>query len=289
LKIPGLVALEALVRSAKDNWFYARLARSRRIQRHVALGFDLAIRKLDDHSIAFDPNDRVMGSEIIATGSWFRHDFDRLIATLAENGASTHGKAFIDVGSNIGTQTLYALVSGHFSRAVAIEPEPSNIRCIRLNVFLNDLEARVSVVPVAAGAVSGRGTLTLDGDNQGGHSFVMKREPSPGKLDVEVTTIDHIIQSLGIEPSAVGLLWIDVEGYEPEAIAGARTLVSAGVPVAVEFNPKVYGHEVAKSFLAELSSKYRRFAEVIENQPIVVRSTAEAMRMEPRKADLVFF
>jgi hypothetical protein len=41
-----------------------------------------------------------------------------------------------------------------------------------------------------------------------------------------------------LDPSAVGLLWLDVEGHELEALEGARALRERSVPIVMEFAPR---------------------------------------------------
>jgi hypothetical protein len=99
-------------------------------------------RDCGDHAILFNANDRTIGNEILERGGWMRSDFDRILATLKEKGKLS-GPIFMDVGANIGTQTIYALLSGQFERAFAVEPLPVNVKCLRLNALLNDLDDRI--------------------------------------------------------------------------------------------------------------------------------------------------
>jgi hypothetical protein len=42
-----------------------------------------------------------------------------------------------------------------------------------------------------------------------------------------------------LNPDAVSLLWMDIEGYEIHALMGARALLERAVPVVIELNPSV--------------------------------------------------
>ena len=112
-------------------------------------GLDAAIIDLGDHRLAFDPNDWVIGATIWRQGGWFRQETMRVFEAIPKGGV------FVDVGANIGTQTLYALKFGGFDRAVCFEPEPKNLRSLRINLLINDLTDRVSIVEAAAGAKEG--------------------------------------------------------------------------------------------------------------------------------------
>lgn len=245
--------IETGLRSARDDLIFRPLARSHRVKRHVHSEYDLVVRAFDDHKIAFDPRDKVIGHHVEKFGDWFRDDFRRVLALLARAGRATNKKTFLDVGANIGTQTVYALVSNDFARAIAIEPVPKNLMALRTNVAVNNLVDRVIVVPKGAGDAPGRMQMLVDSDNSGGHSF--RGGTSRGKksnLTVEVTTIDAVLADLAIDASDIGLLWLDVEGYEPEALTGAQRIIAARVPICVEFNSNIYGEAVSAALLARL-------------------------------------
>jgi FkbM family methyltransferase len=47
----------------------------------------------------------------------------------------------LEIGGNIGTQTVYFALSGAYSRIVSIEPDPRNFPLLQLNIRQNHLEA----------------------------------------------------------------------------------------------------------------------------------------------------
>ena len=85
-----------------------------------------------------------------AEGSWRRSTGRSPRSRASSARTRSRGRSFVDVGANIGTTTIPALLSHGFETAVAIEPEPENVRVLRMNVLLNDLEDRVD------GAARGR-------------------------------------------------------------------------------------------------------------------------------------
>lgn len=253
MSIQALKQFEKALRSVRDRLIFRPLAASHLIQRHSHANFELVVRAFADHRIAFDPQDKVVGHHVAKFGDWFRDDFRRVLALLDRAGRATRGKIFLDVGANIGTQTVYALVGDDFARAVCFEPAPRNVLALKTNISINNLDGRATVVQKAVGAAAGRMALVMDSDNSGAHS--LRSGLGTGQksnLSVDVTTIDFALAELGVDPADIGLLWLDVEGYEPEALAGASGVLAARVPLCIEFNSNVYGDTKSAALLDRL-------------------------------------
>lgn len=107
---------------------------------------DIVIRDLGDHRIAVDPSDTTIAFSILRHGAWQREDFTAAQDFLAGRGQLRPGGTFVDIGANIGSQTIYAMLSGHHARALAVEPVPANAKLLRMNMMLNGLEDRVGTV-----------------------------------------------------------------------------------------------------------------------------------------------
>ena len=56
--------------------------------------------------------------------------------------SSARNKTFVDIGANIGSSTIPALVRYGFPNAIAFEPEPTNYELLSLNPQLNRVAAR---------------------------------------------------------------------------------------------------------------------------------------------------
>jgi FkbM family methyltransferase len=154
---------------------------------------------------------------------------------------------FVDVGANIGTTTIPAVLSRGFDTAVAIEPEPENVRVLRMNVLLNDLEDRIAVLPVAASNRVGRSELVVNRSRGGKHWIATDRSklrrkssgPESAIIEVETVTLDHLVEGGAIDPERVGLLWIDAEAHEGHILEGASSLLARGTPLVLEWNPVI--------------------------------------------------
>lgn len=157
------------------------------------------------------------------------------------------GKTFLDVGANIGTATLCALIRQDASRSLLFEPHPSNLRLMRMNLAANDLTARGRVCAVAVSSSEGEVTFEESDDNIGDHRVRDAGDAGPraGSLGEEhrttitvpSTTLDHAMQAADFDPAEVGLVWVDVQGHETQVLDGATALLAAGAPWCVEFWP----------------------------------------------------
>jgi len=253
MKIGPVVGIETALRALRDSLIFRPLSRSRRIRRFIRPDFDVAIRFLDDHKIAFDPNDAVIGHDLQKLGHWQRDDYRGVVKLLKERGRLADDRIFVDVGANIGTQTVYALIENDFGRAISIEPMPANVFILRTNVAINDLADKVVVVPKAVAAVSGSLPLSIDHENSGAHSFhAVISKNRTRSIDIEVTTLDEVLDVLDIDRSDIGLVWIDAEGFELEAVKGADSVVASCIPLFIELQSHLHSPDEVSRFLERL-------------------------------------
>jgi FkbM family methyltransferase len=157
------------------------------------------------------------------------------------------GRSFIDVGANIGTTSIPALLTHGFETAVAIEPEPETVRVLRMNVLLNGLEDRVTVLGVAASNEVGSSELVVYRSRGGKHWIATDRAKLRRKnlaenhevLPVETVTLDHLVETGMIDPERTALLWMDAEAHEGHILEGASSLLARGTPLVTEWNPVI--------------------------------------------------
>ena len=151
---------------------------------------------------------------------------------------------FVDVGAHIGTHTIYALRTGRFARAIAFEPEPRNARLLAMNLEINGLADAVVVVRKAAGGRGGTAVLHLHPRNTGAHAIgVPPSVDGQVSLDVPMVRVEDELERSALRRATIGLVWIDVEGYEPQVLDGLAGLIARSVPLAFEFTPSRYSAE----------------------------------------------
>ncbi|MFM9939196.1 MAG: FkbM family methyltransferase [Hyphomicrobiaceae bacterium] len=186
----------------------------------------------------------------------------------------------VDVGANIGSICVPAVVRGLVSKSVAIEPQPLNCRLLRSNIALNDLVDRIEVLERAASSCDGDTlTMELSDDNWGDHRIAVSSKLGRyGEVDrkrIEVRTVG--LDSIGaISAAERPLIWMDIQGYEGHALRGATRILSRKPPLVLEFWP--YGMRRAESFEALLASTahYRGFFDL--NEPIIGLRTMDELK-----------
>lgn len=237
------------------------------------------IRQCGDHRLAVDPSDLVIGRCVLATGNWQRAETERAIEFLHGQGMLRENAAFIDVGANIGTQSIYALLSGRFGRVLAIEPSPTHFDLCNVNMALNGFSDRAVCRNKAAGARAERLVLELNATNKGDNRLTDRT--SAKSVGVDVETLDAILETEGMTAGEIGLVWIDVQGHEPFVIDGMARVLEAGIPQVIEFNPHLYGQEGRQRFVEKLAAHYDGFVDIGAESPSIQPFDTLARRTNP--------
>lgn len=210
--------------------------------------------QFEDHNIVVDPSDLV-GKTVLDKG-----DFDRLRTNIVSRRASelTGRRTVLEVGGNIGTQTIYFLKSGLFDKVVCLEPDPKNARALETNLLINRLEDQVVLLQVAAGAAPDILRLKQEEGNSGAATLRADKLPQKRitEIEVPVITLDSLIADGTLDCADVGLLWVDTEGYEEEIFAGASVLLAKKIPLAFELSPHFYNPQQSAQIIKTIFSIY---------------------------------
>jgi FkbM family methyltransferase len=143
------------------------------------------------------------------------------------------GGWFIDVGSSLGLYVvcMAETVRSHGGRIASIEPVPFNRERQQVNVNLNGAEDVVELADVALGSGPAVVRLKVDPEHADNNAFINEE----GDVEVEVVAFDTLCEQRGWRP--IGAMKIDVEGYEPMVIDGARKTIARDRPtILAEFN-----------------------------------------------------
>ncbi|OLP62406.1 methyltransferase [Xaviernesmea oryzae] len=233
-----------------------------------------------DHRMTFSPHDYI-GRKIYRKGHFEREHVDRLLAILGQRGLLEEGRALLELGGNIGTQTIYFALSNCFSRILTVEPDPRNLILLRENIRQNGLETRVTVAPCAAGAEGG----TLDffqHETNSGKSSALPAGGGTRRIAVPVKPVSDILAQAGLTPDDIGLVWMDIEGYEPAAIASMDVLMARRTLIYMEFSPVFYGEAGARALRDTLAHHYARALVFYEDGREVEMPLAELPVSEPQ-------
>lgn len=165
---------------------------------------------------------------------------------------------FMDIGANIGTTSIYfkKKLAKDLSY-IAFEPVKENIKVLKTNCILNDCE---DIVVENLGISDSEGVmgLTVVEANYGGSRVTDKEE---NQDFCQTMQLDTYVRKNNISPQEVSYIWMDIEGHEANAVAGARALLSqSNASLFMEYNAGEYraGGKLA-AVLDDLSSIYHSF------------------------------
>lgn len=126
---------------------------------------------------------------------------------------------FIDVGANIGLYALEAARSGFAQDIHAFEPDTRNYGQFMGNLYLNDMDRRIHLHPLAVSDISGDLNFHLFPDTSTGRTRVAR--PGEAAVALTATTLDDFFNLTGKDI----FLKIDVEGHELSVLKGGGRLL----------------------------------------------------------------
>jgi len=166
----------------------------------------------------------------------------------------------IDVGANIGQ---FAVACAKLFPDVVVhsfEPQPEAVKQLGRNVA--GLES-VRVYPVALGAEAGEATLHVNSHSHSSsflklgarHRSAFPRAEEMYTIKVPLSTLDEAMQTGSLEPPM--LLKLDVQGYEPQVLAGATATLKnvAYVLMELSFRPLYEGEATFMQVAADMEAK----------------------------------
>lgn len=204
-----------------DHWAIRYL--TRRAQAHLADG------KPPMAAFSFDYIGRMLAVE----GRFEADDLAVLAEFLAPLAAKFARSTALDIGANIGNHALF--FSPMFQQVHCFEPSPRTFGVLSVNTALAN---NITPHNLALGESKAKMSLSYSPLNVGEASLVQSANQA-GLLchEVEVVRLDEF----GAEFEDVAFLKIDVEGFEPEVLRGAQSLLARFKPViAFEQNASAF-------------------------------------------------
>jgi FkbM family methyltransferase len=220
-----------------------------------------------------------------------RTDFrylNRAVHLLSDHGLLQRS-TFIDVGANIGTTTVSAIRRHGFSHVVALEPEPHNFRLLRLNIVVNDIEARVTALQVAVSDRAGEVELVLSAGMSGGHTLAQLVPRAFETVTVPAVTLDDLARRKLVKPETAGLVWIDAPGAEALVLKGASLLLERRVPIVTAVRPTRPNWPQTRQSLTTLLCDYTDFANLRRKKEPPVGLLAPLLDSLTESGDLIAF
>ena len=194
-----------------------------------------------------NPEDIYLGRALLTYGECIETEWQLLDQVMQ------HGRDAIEVGANIGTHTVSMArkLAKMGRRLLAVEPQPVIFQNMCANLALNAL-LNVFTENVACSDAHGWLSFsTPDYRKQGNFGGVSMREDAGGDQRVRAVLLDELVP----EDFDIGLIKIDVEGFEQKVLEGATKTIARCRPVIYLENDRV---DQSKALIEWLwSAKYR--------------------------------
>ncbi|HTW94028.1 MAG TPA: FkbM family methyltransferase [Tepidisphaeraceae bacterium] len=218
------------------------------------------------------------GNDVVSKSLYWLGEFDPWV-NWALRRLTRRSDTVVDIGANIGATTLcLAECVGPKGRVIAFEPFPPHLEKLRANVQGNGL-ATVTIEPLALSTEPGSLTMSMpDVSHQG-----MARVGGGGERVAAVPsdTFDRVARRLQLR--SINVCKIDVEGHEPQVLAGMKETLASRIIQAFVFEHHRKPGETEKDQVMGLLEEqgyrvmrlYKRFMSV-EGVPVGQTGAGEA-------------
>jgi len=203
----------ALVTYARAFEHPAKIRILRWLVRRLVAG-RVRVRYAPGATIAIDPTDYI-GWAVLRTGH-----YEPASLTLALQIMARQPGLFVDIGANFGWYSCaIAAIAG--ATVISIEPDCENCAALRANLALNQL-SKVTVINGAVGANFAAVQMVRRAGSNSGTVAIKSSDEEPGIRGDWAATIplDLLLERIVVPPVRPVLIKLDVEGFEPQALAG---------------------------------------------------------------------
>ncbi len=161
--------------------------------------------------------------QIIIKNTFYEEMFLKKIKPLISS-----NMAILDIGSNIGNHAIFFAKILKAKRVICFEPNKQVYDVLLKNIRINKLSERISAFNLALGSKFAEGKMEIRDKNNCGTGKVVI-----GGSEFKIVPLD----SLKIKEK-ISFIKIDVEGFEPGVLMGAKKLIKKNLPIVwVEINP----------------------------------------------------
>ncbi len=131
----------------------------------------------------------------------------------------------IDVGANVGNHSIF--FDKYFGKTIAFEPSPSTYDILKFN---SKYTKSVNAINCGLGDVAGEFELFEDLENFG-RSVIKDVGQMAGDDSRTIKVKVRCLDDFGLDLSGLGLIKIDVEGFEASVVRGAKNAITRYEPV----------------------------------------------------------
>lgn len=135
-------------------------------------------------------------------------------------------KLIFDIGANAGIYSLAAAAANPHADIHAFEPTPEIASKLLKTVEMNGLNKRLHMHQTALARETGSAFLNLfsgENDDNEGMNFVTPNGRRSDSVPISTISLDEFCSQMNVD--YIDLIKIDVQGNEPEVLAGAKRLI----------------------------------------------------------------
>jgi FkbM family methyltransferase len=229
----GISAFEKLARTTLFLPVYVPVALLLRGAAHFGLSIAAPARTSSGSTMMCKLTD-LIGWYVWLFGEW-EPDVTRFVSSRLSD-----GDVFVDVGANIGYYSLLASrYIGERGSVVAVEASPGVFAELCHNIETNHLAGRIRPVNAAASAAAGAVTIFAGPDHNVGMSTTVPSRKLRAEATVAALPLEEMLTPSEI--AATRIIKIDVEGAEPDVLAGMTTLIPLlrnDAEIVIELSPR---------------------------------------------------
>ncbi len=182
--------------------------------------------RFDYQAVAFpfeiEASETIISGAVASTGSWESNQLGLYLGLIGDAGV------FVDIGANIGINSIFASKVAANCRVLAIEASPINFSILARNISRN-CDGRVDIAHMAISDHDGR--LSFVGSGTNAH---IDLQSDASAATVECRTLDSLYAAHAL--SDVNLIKIDVEGYTDLVLNHADQALAATRHAIIEFS-----------------------------------------------------
>jgi FkbM family methyltransferase len=205
----------------------------------------------------------------------YMHDFEGYTTFLFKEAVKA-GTTVVDIGANIGYFSIIgAQKTGSHGKVYAFEPAPDNFRLLTKNAQLSGAANITCFRKAVAG--ERKSTTLYKGNLPGQHSLHLQPYTNAGQpWTVDCVTLDEFL-----EGQMIGVIKMDIEGYEYFALQGMRRTIESSndFTLFTELHPRILRSVgiAPLDFLARLESLGLDVQMIVEHSHALQPITPEVL------------
>ena len=172
-------------------------------------------------------------------------NFDYSILTKAIKllGKNHSKSTLINIGAHIGSTCIPAIKENKFNNSIAFEPTKKTFKLLQANIFLNEVNEKILAYNLAISNKKANLYLAIKKGNIGGNYISTNKKKNTEIVKSDI--LDNYTYNLNKNNT---LIFMDVEGHEPNIFLGAKKTIKKKIPIVFEFYPSLLNKNWIKKF-----------------------------------------